>query len=141
MEVHKVLCLPRNLRAEVHKVLRLPRNLHMEVHKVLRPAPDSLASSKVLRLPRNLADVRPGVVVWRRLGTGAPAQISWQAQHFAGFEVVTTMPGPEGDAEFRGGGSDGSSGVELVGVIRRVEEEPKKGVEPCRRPGRESCEK
>ena len=41
MEVHKVLCLPRDLRTEVHKVLRLPRNLHMKVHKVLR-------------LPRNL---------------------------------------------------------------------------------------
>ena len=43
------------------------------------------------------------------------------------FEVVTTMPGVERDAEFRGGGGDGSSGVELVGVIRRVEEEPKVG--------------
>ena len=43
------------------------------------------------------------------------------------FEVVTTMPGVERDAEFRGGGSDGSSGVELVDVIRRVEEEPKGG--------------
>ena len=41
MEVHKVLCLPRDLRTEVHKVQRLPRNLHMKVHKVLR-------------LPRNL---------------------------------------------------------------------------------------
>ena len=41
MEVHKVLCLPRDLRTEVHKVLGLPRNLHMKVHKVLR-------------LPRNL---------------------------------------------------------------------------------------
>ena len=41
MEVHKVLCLPRDLHTEVHKVLRLPRNLHMKVHKVLR-------------LPRNL---------------------------------------------------------------------------------------
>ena len=41
MEVHKVLCLPRNLRLEVHKVLHLPRNLRTQVHKVLR-------------LPRNL---------------------------------------------------------------------------------------
>ena len=40
-EVHKVLCLPRNLRVKVHKVLCLPRDLHMKVHKVLR-------------LPRNL---------------------------------------------------------------------------------------
>ena len=76
------------------------------------------------------------------------------------FEVVTTMPGVERDAEFRGGGNDGSSGVELVGVIRRVEEEPKveggeegegrekwcvhvvlRPVEQCRRSGRESCQK
>ena len=35
MEVHKVLCLPGNLRMQVHKVLRLPRNLRMEVYKVL----------------------------------------------------------------------------------------------------------
>ena len=35
VEVHKVLCLPRNLRMEVHKVLHLPRTLRMEVHKVL----------------------------------------------------------------------------------------------------------
>ena len=41
MEVHKALCLPRNLHTEVHKVLRLPRNLHMKVHAALR-------------LPRNL---------------------------------------------------------------------------------------
>ena len=45
-EVHKVLCLPRDLhmkvhKGAVHKVLRLPRNLHMKVHNVLR-------------LPRNL---------------------------------------------------------------------------------------
>ena len=30
MEVHKVLCLPRDLRMKVHKVLRLPRNLHIK---------------------------------------------------------------------------------------------------------------
>ena len=41
------------------------------------------------------------------------------------FEVVTTMPGVGRDVEFRGGGRGGSSGVELVGVIRRVKEEPK----------------
>ena len=35
-EIHKALCLPRNLHFEAHKVLRLPRNLHFEVHKVLR---------------------------------------------------------------------------------------------------------
>ena len=35
MEVHKALCLPRNLHMEVHKVLRLPRNLHIAVHKAL----------------------------------------------------------------------------------------------------------
>ena len=33
-EVHKVLCLPRNVHFEVHKVLRLPRHLHFEVHQV-----------------------------------------------------------------------------------------------------------
>ena len=30
MEVHKVLCLPRNLHMEVHKVLRLPRESALE---------------------------------------------------------------------------------------------------------------
>ena len=36
-EVHKVLCLPRNLHFEVHKVLCLPRNLHTKrcaYHKI-----------------------------------------------------------------------------------------------------------
>ena len=33
MEVHKVLCLPRNLHMEVHKVLRLPRKLELELLK------------------------------------------------------------------------------------------------------------
>ena len=31
MEIHKVLCLPRNLHLEVHKVLRLPRKLELEL--------------------------------------------------------------------------------------------------------------
>ena len=30
MEVHKVLCLPRDLHMKVHKVLRLPRNAHIQ---------------------------------------------------------------------------------------------------------------
>ena len=55
MEVHKVLCLPRNLHMEVHKVLHLPRNLHMEVHKVLHlPRHLHMEVHKVLHLPRNL---------------------------------------------------------------------------------------
>ena len=55
MEVHKVLCLPRNLHMEVHKVLRLPRNLHMEVYKVLRlPRNLHMEVHKVLCLPRKL---------------------------------------------------------------------------------------
>ena len=55
MEVHKVLCLPRNLRMEVHTVLCLPRTLRMEVHKVLcLPRNLRAAVHKVLRLPRNL---------------------------------------------------------------------------------------
>ena len=55
LEVHKVLCLPRNLRMELHKVLRLPRNLHMEVHKVLRlPRNLHMEVHKALCLPRNL---------------------------------------------------------------------------------------
>ena len=55
MEVHQVLCLPRNLHMEVHKVLCLPRNLHMEVHKALcLPRNLHMWVHKVLRLPRNL---------------------------------------------------------------------------------------
>ena len=34
MEVHKVLCLPRNLHMEVHKVLCLPRKLELEPLKL-----------------------------------------------------------------------------------------------------------
>ena len=34
MEVHKVPCLPRNLRMEVYKVLRLPRKLELELLKL-----------------------------------------------------------------------------------------------------------
>ena len=30
IEVHKALCLPRDLRMKVHQVLRLPRNLHIK---------------------------------------------------------------------------------------------------------------
>ena len=41
------------------------------------------------------------------------------------FEVVTTIPGVDRDVDVRGGGKGGASGAELVGVIRRVEEEPK----------------
>ena len=55
MEVHQVLCLPRNLHMEVHKVLRLPRNLHMEVHKVLcLPRNLHMEVHKMLHLPRKL---------------------------------------------------------------------------------------
>ena len=55
MEVHKVLCLLRNLHMEVHKVLRLPRNLHLDVQKVLQlPQNLDMEVHKVLRLPRNL---------------------------------------------------------------------------------------
>ena len=67
MEVHKVLCLPRDLRTEVHKVLRRPRNLHVKVHKVLR-------------LPRNLhikrrcpADARAYIRPLGRQQSAAPA--------------------------------------------------------------------
>ena len=35
INVHKVLCLPRNLHFKVHKVVHLPRNLHFKAHKVL----------------------------------------------------------------------------------------------------------
>ena len=34
MEVHKALCLPRNLHMEVHKVLRAPRKLELELLKL-----------------------------------------------------------------------------------------------------------
>ena len=55
MEVHKMLCVPRDLHMKVHKVLHLPRNLHMEVHKVLcLPRTLHMEVHKVLRLPRNL---------------------------------------------------------------------------------------
>ena len=66
-EVHKVLCLlrnlhfellclPRNVHFEVHKALRLPQNLHFEVHKVLCLPRINLHFKvhKVLHLPRFL---------------------------------------------------------------------------------------